>query len=364
MKLNADTYHEFLIRGGTVWDGTGFSKRDILIKNGIIVKIEACIKEKAEHEFDAENGIVSSGLVDAHTHMKGISPDSIGIPAENISYPFGVTHLVDASAYQGNAAFLSNVDGNISVLAEARIVDNQAEFSCVEKMMSSYKDKLIGLKVYFDKTFVNVWNTQPLKEICSYAKRHGLFVMVHTTNSPVSMLDIVDALNEGDVISHAFHGGDNNASANGFESLKRAKEKGIYTDAALSTYYHIDYSIFQQAVKQGIYPDIISSDITKEQEFVSSEQKYGLPICMSILQRLGLDTANAFRAVTVTPAALLKTKANQGFLKIGDVADIAVFQLENGNVGLTDTANNKIEVQKYWECVLTITDGHVVYMKH
>lgn len=354
--------NDILIHGGTVWNGVDFSRCDILVKNGVITKIENSIKEKAEIEIDARNMIVSSGLIDLHTHIKDISPDSIGIEAKKISYPFGVTYLVDASASQGSESVISYTDRAISVLAEVKIINNKADFSYAEEVMSAYKDKVVGLKVYVDTSFVDVWNTEPLKDICKYAKDRNLFVMVHTTNSPVSMLEIVDTLNKGDIISHAFHGGENNCSDDAFECLKKANEKGIYIDAALCAYYHIDYSIFRQAVRNSVCPDIISSDITKELEFIS-DVRYGLPICMSILQKLGLDTRSLFKAVTVNPSAILQKTPNNGCLNVGDLADIAIFKHEECNITLTDTANNIIELDKYLKCVLTMHNGRIVYIE-
>ena len=355
--------NDILIRGGTVWNGVDFSRCDILVKDGVITKIENSIKEKAEIEIDARNMIVSSGLIDLHTHIKDISPDSIGIEAKKISYPFGVTYLVDASASQGSESVISYTDRAISVLAEVKIINNKADFSYAEEVMSAYKDKVIGLKVYFDTSFVDVWNTEPLKDICKYAKDRNLFVMVHTTNSPVSMLEIVDTLNKGDIISHAFHGGENNCSDDAFECLKKANEKGIYTDAALCAYYHIDYSVFRKAITYGEYPYIISSDITKDLELISGE-KYGLTVCMSILQELGLDDLNVFKAVTVNPASVLKTKTNKGYLRVGDLADIAVFKYEDSNIKLKDRSNNKIELKKCLKCVLTVINNQVIYAEN
>lgn len=138
-------------------------------------------------------------------------------------------------------------------------------------MISQYGEKFIGLKVYFDKTFVDVWDIDSIKEICEYSAKNKLKVMVHTSNSPVSMLEIVDALNSGDIISHAFHGGENDASFNNFEALKKAKEKGVFVDSALSAYYHINYSVFKNSLRYNIIPDIISTDITKELEFFNGE---------------------------------------------------------------------------------------------
>lgn len=360
MKLNTDN-NRILIHGGTVWDGNAFSKSDILICDEIITKIEKSINENADFCFDVENMIVSAGFTDFHTHIKGISPEHIGIDYKKISYPFGVTHLIDASAEIGDINNILNSNIDISVLARVHIFGNKADFTLTEEILDKYSDKVIGLKVYLDTTFTEVTDARPLAEICEYARKRNLFVMVHTTNSPISMLEVADTLNKGDVISHVFHGGKNNACENDFAALKRAKEKGIILDTAFSVGYHIDYSIFKEAVSRGFLPDIISTDITTEQEYIGKE-KYGLTTCMSIAEKLGMTLQEVLIAVTRNPTRLIKNPNNQGYLKIGKKADIAVIKREAKNLEISDTQNNIISINNAFNCVLTVNGNKVRYI--
>ena len=60
--------HDLIIRGGTIVDGTGTSKKtgDIAIDNGMIT---AMGKVGAGHrEIDADGLLVTPGFVDVHTH--------------------------------------------------------------------------------------------------------------------------------------------------------------------------------------------------------------------------------------------------------------------------------------------------------
>lgn len=129
MKLNTDNNNRILIRNGTVRDGNALYKSDILICGGIISKISKSISDNADFCFDAENMIVSTGLTDFHTHIKGISPEHIGIDYENIFYPIGVTHLIDASAEIGDINNVLNSNVDISVLARVHIFGNKADFT-------------------------------------------------------------------------------------------------------------------------------------------------------------------------------------------------------------------------------------------
>lgn len=347
-----------LIRNGTVWDGNALFPSDILICGGIITKIAKSIHENADFCFNAENRIVSAGLTDFHTHIKGISPGHIGIDNKKISYPFGVSHLIDASAETGDRNFVLNSNMDISVLARVHIFGNQADFSLTEEILEKYSDKVIGLKVYLDTSFTEVTDAQPLTEICKYARKRNLFVMVHTTNSPISMLEVVNTLSTGDVISHAFHGGKNHAAENGFIALKAAKAKGVLLDSAFSMGYHVDFSIFKDAVRNGFLPDMISTDITKEQEYIGNE-KYGLTTCMRIAEKCGMSKEDIFKAVTVNPGRILSCKNNSGYIQVGDKADIAVFEKIPSNLQITDCRNHSLVLDDTYQCVFDMVGNEL-----
>lgn len=349
-----------LIRNGTVWDGKALFPSDILICDGRIAKISENIRENADLCLDAKNRIVSAGLADFHTHIKGISPDHIGIDSDKITEPFGVTHLLDASAEIGDIHTVLSSKADISVLARVHIFDNKADFTLTEEILEKYYDKVIGLKVYLDTSFTEVADARPLKEICEYARARGLFVMVHTTNSPIGMREIVDTLSQGDIISHAFHGGANNAAEDDFAALKAAKEKGVLLDSAFAGGYHIDYSLFKDAIAKGLLPDMISTDITKELEYIGAD-KYGITTCMSIAEKCGMCTEDILRCVTVHPMKVLKGENNRGYLKVGDKADLAVFQAMKADMHLTDRYNHAIIMDKSYKCVFTVHGSEVSF---
>lgn len=360
MKSNTEKYNRILIRNGTIFDGNDLFVSDILVSNGVISKISNNINESADFYFDAKNMIISSGLTDIHTHIKGISPSEIGIDCEKISRPLGISHLIDASAEIGDINNTVTDDADISVLSRVHIFGNKANFDLTEEIIKKYSDRVIGLKVYFDASFTDVSDARPLAEICEYARKRNLFVMVHTTNSPVSMLDIVNTLGKGDIVSHVFHGGKNNAAEDDFCALKTAKEKGVLLDSAYSVNYHVDYSIFKDAVSKNILPDFISSDITQGQEIICSE-KYGLPMCMSIAEECGMNTEDVFRCVTVNPMKLLRVEDNRGYLKVGNRADIAVFKTTETDIKLTDRYANTVALDKIYKCLFTVKENELLF---
>ena len=68
----------------------------------------------------------------------------------------------------------------------------------------------------FDAKDTDARDITPVLEGVEIAEKYGLKVMVHCNHSPVPMMEIVKALREGDILTHAYHGGANNASVDGY----------------------------------------------------------------------------------------------------------------------------------------------------
>jgi N-acyl-D-aspartate/D-glutamate deacylase len=63
----------YLIRGGTVVDGTGAPARaaDVRVRDGRIVEIDARLAPDGETVVDADGAYVAPGIIDTHTHVDG-----------------------------------------------------------------------------------------------------------------------------------------------------------------------------------------------------------------------------------------------------------------------------------------------------
>ena len=349
-----------LIKNGKVWDGKNFSFKDVFIEGNIVKKISEHICENADFIYDATGKIVSAGLVDVHVHMRGISTERFGIQAEMSCFPFGVTAANDAWAILGDKKMLDSFMLKNTVFMYVDFIDNHACLENIPELRKLYGDKAIGIKVCFDSKMSQVKDLTPLKEACEYARDNNLKVMVHCAGSPTKMKDIIETLNPGDILTHAFHGGKNNATLNDFEAIRLAKKRGVYIDVGMAANVHADFEIFKLAIDQGYLPDIISTDITKNSGYKSGG-RYGLTMCMSVAKKLGMNEEDIFRAVTSAPAKTLGKDNVWGFLSEGRCADIAVFDYTNECFDLTDKAGNNFRYEKGYRCVLTVADGQIVY---
>jgi len=351
---------KILLKGGRIFDGEKFFYSDVLIEKDKIAKIEPDISDEATFVYDATRKTVLPGLIDAHVHMRGISSDTFGIHAEMSSIPFGVTAAADASGKCGDKALLESFLVKGVVFSAVEIKNNHAIFDKTEDSLARFGDKAVGIKVYFDTANPDVLDTTPLRESCEFAHKRGLSVMVHCNGSPSPMSEILEVLGRGDILTHAFHGGKNNAREDGFESMIRARERGVIIDAGLAGFVHTHFAIYGDAISRGIIPDVISTDITRLSAYKRGG-RYGLTTCMSISRHLGMTEEDIFRCVTSNPARALGKSKEWGYLKVGRCADVAVLDYTDEGFDMTNNDGFRIKSDTGYRCVLTIADGEVVY---
>lgn len=351
---------KILIKNGTLWDGECFRKADVLTDDNKIVGISDEIQHSADFCFDATGKIVSHGLVDIHTHMLGISSNEFGIPSDMSCIPFGVTMAADAGSEHINRSVLESSLTKCCVFASVDISEDRAVFDHTKKLLDEYGNMAVGLKLYYDDTICPVSSVRPLEEAVDFARNNNLKVMVHCTNSPVKMSEIINVLGKGDILTHTYHGGKSNAMEDGFECIFKAKERGIVIDAGMAGGVHTDFEVLKQGIMSGAIPDTISTDITRWSAYMRGGI-YGMTMCMSIMKYLGMNEADIFRAVTVNPACVLGREKEYGILKEGTNADIAVFEYGNNAFDMPDKWGNRISYEKGYRCVFTMVNGQILY---
>ena len=351
---------KILIKNGRVFDGESFFFADVLTNGNKIEKIEKGICDKANFVFDAEGKTVMPGLVDMHVHMLLHPTDQYGIQTEMSCFPFGVTAAADAGRTRGDRAIFDSFAVKNLVFVSAHIKENRIDFENLCAAIDRFGDKVVGLKIYFDSTLSDARDITPLAELCDFAKSRKLPVMVHCSNSPTPMADILATLNPGDILTHAFHGKINTAADDGFESMKAAKARGIIIDGGFAGNNHANFAVLKGAIESGVLPNSISTDITKFSAYTRGG-RYGMTMCMSIAKHLGMDEIDIFKAVTSSPAKALGKGDEWGNLKVGGTADIAVIDYTDEGYSLTDEDGNHIESKSGYRCILTVADGQTVY---
>lgn len=352
---------QILIKNGRIWDGKQFREGDILTDGEKICRIEPNITHEKAFVYDASGKTVSPGLVESHMHIRGLSGPEYAISAEAACFPFGVTAAADAGSRLGDRRLVEQLAVKTLVFTDSKIENNRLNREVTAARLAQYGDKAIGVKMFFDSTSKNVWDITPLQEVCSLARELGLKVLLHCNNSPTPMLDIVEALAPGDILTHVYHGGKHTCLEEDFAAFKLAREKGVVLDAGFAGHVHTDFGILKQAFAAGWFPDTVSTDITKNSAYKRGG-RYGLTMAMSMARTAGMAEEDILRSVTSQAAKALGKEGEWGSLREGGPADISVLDDTDEPFRLVDKAGNVLESQKGYRCRLTVADGVVVHL--
>ncbi|SCZ80187.1 amidohydrolase family protein [Acidaminobacter hydrogenoformans] len=371
--------YDLLLKNGRVIDPYNNLDKiaDIAISNGLIEKVQEHIDEKALHVIDVSGCHVTPGLIDFHTHIYPLA--EIGVLGEATYFPSGVTTAVDAGSsgagtFEGHRGALNSTKLtvksflNISSggLATGSYLENlnpkQFNRDKIKKLFRKYSHELIGLKVRQGAEIVGELGLEPLRETIKLAEELGVRVMVHCSNPPSAMAELVDLLRPGDILSHAYQ---SKASTildqEGIiiPEVRNAKERGVIFDVAHAN-VHFSHQVASKAFEQGLLPDTISTDLTVR-------SLYKRPAVMTMLHvmskfiAMGLTLDQVIRATTQRPAALLGLEQELGSLSAGTAADIAVLRLLDSETEFGDCDGDIIYGSQQFRAMITVKEGELVF---
>lgn len=374
-------------------------KVDILIKNGLVVDpsdntlevmdvaiVNRKISQKgkinsnitAAIEVDATSCIVTPGLIDCHLHLFYGSGES-GMQPDITFLPYGVTGGVDGgSAGISNYELFSKTIIHNSVTTvkaylnpspaghamiryypenvDPKYFDVERIADCVEQ----HKDEIVAIKMRISKNIVGNLGLKPLEAAVRIGERVGLPVVVHTTNPPTNVEEVLDILRPGDVFGHAFHGtGECIIGKDGRvkDCVLAARKRGVLFDVA-NGIGHFVISVAQQALAEDFLPDTISSDETTKSMY--RQPVHSLPFIMSKYLCMGMTLQDVICATTWRPAQIFKFDG-MGTLSNGSNADIAVFKLIDKPMHFMDTNGDFIKGSKALIPQMTIKNGTILY---
>jgi dihydroorotase len=183
-------------------------------------------------------------------------------------------------------------------------------------------------------------------------------VMLHCTNPPRPLAELLALMRPGDIVSHFLHGrghGILDAQGKVSKEIRAARERGIVFDVAHGR-MHVNFPVVRAAFAEGFYPDTISSDLTSGGAAGCVKD---LPTTMGKFLSLGMPLPDVVRAVTSNPAKAIGRDGRLGTLKPGAVADIAVFELEEGAFDYEDAHGQHITGRHRFVPTLTLRAGEI-----
>jgi len=375
--------YDLLIQHGEVLDpGAGLKGQlDVGISGGKIIEVAPSLPEaEARRTISARGLYVTPGLIDIHAHIF-VNAHDMGGHTDHHCRQSGVTTLCDAGS-TGSATFAGLrqvLDTQVRTRVRAFVnlsaigivgTSRGGELShkpyadpegCARTIIEN-PDLAIGVKLRYGPGLVWEYTTEPVKMARRTAAMAGVPLMIHVTDSPIPLSDIVAEMAPGDIVTHCYHG-----RANGImgqekqfvlKEIIEAQRHGIIFDCAHGR-NHFSFPMIEKALDQGFLPDTISTDLT-----VTSATRgpvWDLATTMSKLLHFGMSLDDLVMRATAAPAKIMGYEGTVGTLQPGANADIALLERRTGNFPMTDSDGNTVAAKERLLARTTIKDGRVTY---
>jgi dihydroorotase len=327
---------------------------DIAFADGKVAAIGS-LAGRARTERDVSGAIVMPGMIDFHTHVYW-GGTSISIDADQLARRCGTTTWLDVgSAGPGNfpgfrkhviersetriLAYLHVSHAGIFAFSPQIMVGESQDMrlmdpeTCV-RIAEENPDLVRGIKVRIGANTSGVNGIAPLYYAIETAERVGLPVMCHIDRPPPRYVDVLEILRPGDTLTHCFKPFPNapiHADGRIKEACWAARERGVIFDIGHGK-GSFDFNVARAMLEGGFAPDVISSDV---HVLCIDGPAYDNMETMSKFLVLGMPLVDIVRAVTATPANLLK-RPDLADLSVGSTGDATIMSIEEGEYVFTD----------------------------
>lgn len=368
-----------IIRGARVIEPAQKIDRvaDIAVGDGKIVGIGDYSTVTGVEVLDAAGLIASPGWIDLHTHVfDGAGPSGVH-PDHHAGINTGVTTVVDAgSAGAGSwEAFrermikpsATRVLGylNVSLMPSSGgprhgTWDNFAQGKTIplaeQEAAAGY---CVGIKVLASQTHCGNLGITPVKLARQAARLSGTGLMVHIGNAPPVIEDVLNLLDEGDIVTHCWHGKYGGLFGRDKKPLPEtlaAVERGVKFDMGHGS-ASFAFESARYALDAGLPLHAISTDIHRGNV---NGPVYDMATTMSKMLHLGFSLPETIRLSTWSPAQLMHRETEVGSLAIGNNADITLFQVVEGEFALTDSEGQTETARQRLDVLYTVRSGRLL----
>ncbi|RLP11046.1 amidohydrolase family protein [Propionibacterium australiense] len=374
-----------IIKNGNVLDPlNGINEvRDVAVEGSRITKVEKDIPaEVRDNVIDAGGCYVVPGLIDHHAHLHQLS--RLGLPSEAQCFAAGVTTVADAGScgssnfvYRQGAlkkmrlgvkAYLHVARTGLDTLP-GYVEDVNPEHwdvAGIKENFERFGDVLVGLKLRCGAQIVKDLGYDVLRAAVALADEIGVPVLVHSTNPPGPLSELLDILRPGDILTHMYMNIGPNLIENGhvIEAAHQARERGVLFEAA-DARAHFGFDSAEVAIREGFLPDFIATDGTRLSMNLRPTT-FNLAMQIAKYTALGISFEDVISCMTVNPARDLKILDRAGSLTIGHPADIAVLRPVEKDTVHGDRPNGDPDQHtrvshKLYQPVLTVKNGEMVF---
>ncbi len=380
-----------MIKGGRVIDpAQGVDEvRDIAIKAGKVVPVIGELE--ANETIDAQGKIVIPGMVDAHAHFAPHGNVVSHCEPALSTIPVGITCALDQGTtgvanyriylealrssilkFKMNLSFadvgLTGV-GTIDGVYPTEVYNWKTWDSKVDLWKAAfdrYPDELLGMKIRIPGKALFVDGQQQGMRVLEEAVRVcdvlDKPLTVHICEAPGPMAEVADLMRPGDTMTHVFHGDDDNTILDGSGNVRHeileARKRGVWFDTAEDV-GNTSLAVAERAVKQGFWPDAMSTDTTLYSIYRSN--RVLLPHLMSKYLDWGMPLVEVIRCVTEAPARHMGMQGKVGTLAPGAWGDAVILELRDQKTTFTDKFGNVAHGQHLFVPLCTIVEGNVAF---
>lgn len=379
----ASPTYDLVLTGGTLLDPVRdiHDRRDVAFKDSVVAEVaEQIDPASASATVDVSGKLITPGLIDLHGHFYhggisgGVNPDQVclasgtttGVDAGSAGFEnFGAMRDYVFPAQRTRLlAFLNIGAGGLvmnSILSDEiqdmRVID-------IDQTVATIKSSpgfCFGVKVRMHINAMAHYNAHAaMKSARTAADLSGSLLMVHISDTPIPLPEVLEYLGPGDIATQAFNSTPEcilDGRGKVRPEIRAAADRGVVMDVAHAG-VHCDVEVVKAAMEQGLPPDTISTDVQNPQP---GRTLYLMNDLVSKFHALGLPLNDAVAAATCRPARVLGLQESLGSLAPGMAGDAAVFEIREGHFTWLDMAGHPVRGEKRLDTYLTVRDGSVVW---
>lgn len=311
--------------------------------------------EKAGAVIEAEGASISPAWVDLHTHVYWGATD-ISVPVAAAGMARGVATVVDAgSAGEANIeGFVTYVVqqhpeevfeflnvGSIGLVACNRVSElagvHSIDADRLLDAVAAYPSVIRGLKIRASHVILGDWGITPVRLAKQLSRIAGVPLMVHVGEAPPLLDEVLAVLEEGDVVTHCYHG-KRGASIREdewlFQAMVEAQQRGVCLDVGHGA-ASFSFRTARWALDRGLVPYTISTDLHRQNV---DGPVWDLATTMSKLLNLGMSLGAVIEAVTLHPLAILGREGQAArWLQVGTPARFTLFRMSSADFHVQDS---------------------------
>jgi len=245
-------------------------------------------------------------------------------------------------------------DNKYGELLNLNYVNKELAVRTIER----HRDLILGIKIRLSKTIAGENDLRILQMARDTADAVKLPIMVHIGGTYTPLENLLPLLRAGDVVTHCFHGrrqGILDANGRVLPAVFAAIRRGVHMDVGHGE-GSFSFDVADKAIKQGIVPDTISSDL---HQFNVHSPVFDLVTTLSKFLHMGLTLEQVIARATANPVKIFGFAEGLGTLREGAEADISVLALHDGEFAFTDSMGQRRTGHQKLTPVATVKAGRL-----